>query len=78
MTVLVTGAGMIGAQVAAQLIDRGEVPVLFDVAPPMKFLETVLDLNKVKIIRGDLLNMPEILRVVKEEGIDRIIHSFRY
>jgi nucleoside-diphosphate-sugar epimerase len=75
MAVMVTGGGMVGGQVLALLADRGETPVLFDVAPPMAYLQTIVDVSKVKIVRGDILSMPDILHAIKNEGIDRIIHT---
>ena len=75
MAVLVTGGGMVGSQIAAQLLKRGEPFVIFDSAPPMQHLATVVDVNKLKIVKGDILSMPDILHVIQDERIDRIIHT---
>ncbi len=75
MAILVTGAGMVGSQIAAQLIARGEKFVLFDAAPPLHHLSTVVDLKKLKIVRGDLLSIGDIITTIRKEGIDRIIHT---
>lgn len=75
MAILVTGGGMIGSQVAAQLLMCGERTVIFDSAPPMAHLATVLEVDKVKIVKGDILSMPDILHAIRENGIDRIIHT---
>ncbi len=75
MAILVTGGGMVGSQVAAQLIERGDTFVIFDAAPPLHHLSTVVDLSKVKIVRRDLLSMPDLIHTIRKERIDRIIHT---
>jgi nucleoside-diphosphate-sugar epimerase len=75
MAILVTGGGMVGSQIAAQLLERGEKFVIFDAAPPLHHLSTVVDLSKVKIVRGDLLSTPDLVLTIRKEGIDRIIHT---
>lgn len=75
MTTLVTGAGMIGAMAALQLLDRGERPILYDVVPPHDFLSTVIDYGKVKVISGDILDLPHLITTIREEKVDRIIHT---
>jgi UDP-glucose 4-epimerase len=75
MTVLITGSGLIGSYVAQQLVDRGEMPVLFDAAPRIDCISDVLDINKIKLVRGSILDFPHLLEVVKNEGADRIVHT---
>jgi nucleoside-diphosphate-sugar epimerase len=75
MAILVTGGGMVGSQIAAQLLERGEKFVIFDAAPPLHHLSTVVDLKRVKIVRGDLLSTPDLVHTIRNEGIDRIIHT---
>lgn len=75
MAVLVTGGGLLGSLIAAKLIEQGETPIIYDSAPPMEHLKTVLDLNKVKIVRADILDMPDLVDAIKKEGIDCIVHT---
>jgi nucleoside-diphosphate-sugar epimerase len=75
MAILVTGGGMVGSQIAAQLLERGDKFLLFDAAPPLHHLSTVVDPGKVEIVRGDLLSMPDLIHTIRKEGIDRIIHT---
>jgi len=75
MAILITGAGMVGAQIASRLLKMGKKPVLYDAAPSMDFLATVFDVSKVKVIRGDILDLPHLMLLIKEEKIDRIIHT---
>ena len=77
MAVLVTGAGLVGSQIAQMLVEMGERPILFDVAPPMDNLRRIVDLSRVKLIKGDILEPFELMKVIKEEGVDRLIHTAR-
>lgn len=75
MTTLITGSGMIGSMAALHLIQTGETPVLYDVAPQHDFLSTVLDYRKVKVISGDILDLPFLINIIRENKVDRIIHT---
>lgn len=75
MPILVTGAGMIGSQIARLLLERGETPILFDVVPQLDNIGSVVDLSRVKIVRGDVLDPLQLIRVINQEKIDRIIHT---
>jgi nucleoside-diphosphate-sugar epimerase len=75
MTVLITGAGLIGSYAAAQLVEMGQRPVLYEVAPSLDNLRRLVDLNQVEVVRGDILDFPDLVRAAKEHGVDRIIHT---
>ncbi len=75
MSVLITGAGLVGSYAAAQLSGMGERVVLFDVAPSWENLRRVPGLEGVEVVRGDILDFPDLLRVIKEKGVNRIIHT---
>lgn len=75
MVTMVTGSGMVGSQAARILLERGERVVLYDAVPRPDFVGTLVDISKVKLIRGDLLDLPHLLHTIKEESIDRIIHT---
>lgn len=75
MAILVTGAGMVGGLAASEVLKRGEKPVLYDIAPPYKYLKTVTDLAKVKVVRGDILDIPCLIRTIQENQVERIIHT---
>ncbi len=68
MKVLVTGGtGLLGAKVGEKLLENGMEPNLFDVAPRLEQIEKIKD--KVEVIRGDILEFPELLKAVKEKKI---------
>jgi nucleoside-diphosphate-sugar epimerase len=75
MSTLVTGAGMVAAQVAGKLVERGESTVLYDLNPHTDFLSTVLDLEQVEIVVGDILDMSRLVETIKSKNIKRIIHT---
>lgn len=75
MTVMITGAGLVGCQAAQHLVEQGETPVLFDVAPQMNNISRIVDPDKIKIVKGDLTEPLEVMAAIENENIDRIIHT---
>ena len=74
--ILVTGgSGLVGAYAVAMLLERGERPVVFDVALNERLLSAVgVDTGKLTLIRGDMMDLPAIISVIREQDCDRIIH----
>ncbi len=74
--ILVTGgSGLVGAYAVAMLQERGARPVIFDVALNERLLAAVgVDLGKVAMIRGDMMDLPAIISAIREHDCDRIIH----
>ncbi len=75
MSVLITGAGLVGAQVARLEQEAGRTPVLFDVAPNTRALSDFVDLDKCVIVRGDLLSPLDLVGAIKRHGVTRIAHT---
>lgn len=75
MTILVTGAGVIGCHTARLLLDRGEKVILFDIAPFIERIATILDPGKVDVVQGDILELEKLERLVAERGVTRIVHT---
>jgi len=75
MTTLVIGSGLIGSQVARILVERGETPVLMDVAAQREAIGQIVDLAKVRLIQGDVLKPLSIVEALKSHGITRIAHT---
>jgi UDP-glucose 4-epimerase len=74
--ILVTGgSGLVGAYAVAMLLERGERPVVFDVAVNERLLNAVgVDSAKVTLIRGDMMDLPAIISTIRDNDCDRIIH----
>ena len=76
MTTLITGAGMIGSLAADRIADeRGERPVLYDVAFSEPNLSERLDLASVELVKGDIGDIGDLLRAIESHGVERIIHT---
>jgi nucleoside-diphosphate-sugar epimerase len=71
-TMITGGAGFIGSCLAKLLIDEGEKPVLFDIAPVQGPL-TELD-GRFIFERGSLAHLPVVMDCVERHAIDRIFH----
>ena len=74
--ILVTGgSGLVGAYAVQMLLERGERPVIFDVALNDRLLGAVgLDPAKLTLIRGDMLDLPALISAIRDSDCDRIIH----
>ncbi len=75
-SILLTGVGMVGAQLMRKLAaDHGVRPVALDLAPHRAFLDTILDPSSYDLIEGSILDRPLVERVLREHGITRIVHT---
>lgn len=75
MRVLVTGAGIIGCQIARLLADRGDFVALYDLAPNPDHMGAILDLTKVQIVQGDIADIEHLRKTVRELEIDHVAHT---
>jgi threonine 3-dehydrogenase len=73
MVNLVTGGlGLVGAELVHLLVKRGEKVVILDISTNYSRINDIKD--KVKVIRGDLGNLSEVLNVIKTNNITHIYH----
>lgn len=75
MTTLVIGAGLVGAQVARILIEKGERPVLFDTAPQTEALAEHFDPARAAMEVGDILRPLTLAAALRRHEITRIAHT---
>ena len=73
MSILITGgSGLIGASLTQMIVELGERPIIFDVAPSPPILKKID--SKFKYFQGSLDHFPELLDIIKTEAIDTIFH----
>jgi nucleoside-diphosphate-sugar epimerase len=74
--ILITGGtGLVGAYAAGMLLERGERPVVVDVALNERLLSAVgIDPAKLTLVRGDMMDLPALISVLRDHDCDRIIH----
>jgi UDP-glucose 4-epimerase len=74
--ILVTGGtGLVGAYAVGMLLGRGERPVVFDIALNERLLNAVgVEVSKVTMIRGDMMDLPALISTIRDNEVDRIIH----
>lgn len=73
-TLITGGTGFIGSFLAKDLVDDGHEVVLFDKYPTNHFIEKLDIAEEVDIRRGDVVQLRDIIDVVKETNPSRIIH----
>jgi len=71
-TLITGGAGFIGSCLAKLLIDEGEKPILFDIAPVSGPLSNFGD--RFILERGNLAHLPVVMDCVERHAVDRIFH----
>ena len=79
MSYLITGAtGFIGAHIIRELLRSGEKGVVaYDLNPVGNSLDGVLneeEKSKIKLIKGDILDLAQLLRTIKENNVMHVIH----
>ncbi len=73
MAILITGgAGFIGSRLAKMLIDEGETPVIFDIAP----VQGPLTEQRGRFVfeQGSLAHLPVLMDCMERHAVDRIFH----
>lgn len=75
MTVLVTGAGLVGASFAKEALARGEQVVFFDPEPRREFLDFKLGAGKATLVRGDVRDLPALIDAVQTHRVETIVHT---
>lgn len=78
MNYLVTGGcGFIGSHIIRQLKHQGHNPIAYDLYPSKTSIEQVLsaeEITQIKVIQGGLEDRENLIKVLKDNKIDAIIH----
>jgi len=75
MGLIITGAGLVGSQIAKLTAERGEKPVVFDVNPQPEAINQIVSLEQIELVRGDVLNFEALEETLKQTGANKIIHT---
>ncbi len=75
MTILVTGAGLIGCHSAALLAARGERVLLLDLRPDRRAIASVPGLEHVAIETGDIRDRGAMLALFQRHGVRAVLHT---
>lgn len=75
MSTLITGAGLIGCHTAALLAARGEPVVLLDLQPMPAQIGSVLPLDHVTVLSGDVRDRAAMLALLQEHGVTAVVHT---
>ena len=73
MNVLVTGAGLVGCNVARQLAKRGHRAVLFDRSPNRAYIESVA--ADCPVVAGDVQDLSALIETMQNEKIETVVHT---
>ena len=69
------GTGFIGAYLVRDLLQAGHEVTIFELAPQPEFLEEIVgDAGEASLVRGDVTDMPALLRAMHEAGAERVVH----
>ena len=75
MNVLITGAGLIGAHAARQMVNAGHKVVLFDLSPNRDYIAKVVGQGKADVVAANMLDLPALLTALEKFNVDTLVHS---
>jgi len=73
MNILVTGAGLVGCNVARQLADRGHRAVLLDRSPNRDYIGTVAP--AAPVVAADVQDLAALIETMQAEKIEVVVHT---
>ncbi|MCS7117469.1 MAG: NAD(P)-dependent oxidoreductase [Thaumarchaeota archaeon] len=74
MIVMLIGCGLIGSQIVRELLESDMGVVVYDRSPMLDAMSDVFDVSSVKIVRGDVLNVHDLYRVIRDHDVTNIVH----
>jgi nucleoside-diphosphate-sugar epimerase len=75
MTILVTGAGLIGTAFAREAIARGEKLVFLDPEPRTDYLRQRLGDKGWDFVRADIRDLPAIVAAISQHKVSTVVHT---
>lgn len=77
MTVLITGAGLIGTHAARSILDQGAKVLLYDPEPSPSYIESVVGKDRPLCLveRGDVRDLARMVDLIRRLGVTRVLHT---
>jgi UDP-glucose 4-epimerase len=75
MTVLVTGAGLIGCHFAKRMADASNKTILYDLSPNREYIQRIIGKDKAEIVAADMRDLPALIQALKNFNVDTIVHT---
>ena len=75
MSILITGAGLIGCHYARRVVDSGETVVLYDLSPNREYVSKVVGKERVHVVAGDMRDLPALMRALSDYQATAVVHT---
>jgi nucleoside-diphosphate-sugar epimerase len=75
MSILVTGAGLIGTGFAREAIARGEEVIFLDPEPRADYLKFKLGDKGYRLIWGDIRDLPALVAAMTDNKVSAVVHT---
>lgn len=75
MSILITGAGLIGCHYARRVVDSGETVVLYDLSPNQEYVSKVVGKERVHVVAGDMRDLPALMRALSDYHATAVVHT---
>jgi len=75
MTVLITGAGLIGCHLANRLLGADNRVVLYDLSPNREYIRKIVGKDRAEIVAADMRDLPALINALKRFNVDTIVHT---
>lgn len=75
MSVLITGAGLIGCHFAQRALRAGRRVVLYDLAPKPEYISAILGQEAALVVAGDLRDLPSLFKTMTDHKITTVVHT---
>ena len=75
MNILITGAGLIGANAARHAVEAGHKVVLFDLSPNRDYIQKVVGKDKADVVAADMRDLPALLSALEKFNVDTMVHT---